>query len=127
MTRTATLALVVLAALAAATAASANRAPTAAERAAIVATLKPQWQSVPNRCLVISPRISTINVLFAYVPNPVRATKACLRYKGNGFYILHRQSGKWVVFYQGSDPPVCKSRIPPAVTKDLTKLPCLKR
>ena len=125
--RTATLALVVLAALAAATAASANRAPTCRrtrrDRRDAEAAVAVRPEPLPRH----QPAHLDDNVLFAYVPNPVRTTKGCLRYKGNGFYILHRQTGKWVVFYQGSDPPVCKSRIPPAVTKDLTKLPCLKR
>jgi hypothetical protein len=53
--------------------------------------------------------------------------KSCLRYRGDGFIILHHESGDWIVVYEGSDPPVCDSLIPPKVTRDLTALNCLKR
>ena len=74
---------------------------------------------------LLRPRVSTANPRFALVPDPVRKIASCLRWRGDGFQILQKQSTRWVFAYAGSDPPGCDSLVPPKVTLDLVKIRCL--
>ena len=45
------------------------------------------------------------------MPRPAPSNDPCLRYAGDGFFIL-KKTGGWKVVYVGSDAPACSLRIP---------------
>jgi len=64
-----------------------------------------------------NPRYAFTGLEFLNWRNP---HSGCVRYVGNGFYILKRTRTRWRLVYEGSDPPPCSLRVP----RDLTS--CLR-
>jgi hypothetical protein len=99
---------VAVAAVAAPAAANARRAPTFDERVAITRALQfAVAVSANGRFATATPEV--------LIPHPVPAKDPCLRYAGNGFFVL-RKAGRWKVIFVGSDWPPCSLGVP----RDLT-------
>ena len=116
MTRTALL-LGSLALVVCATAtADARRAPTFNERVGLIRALPADLRAHPAGCLRFTVAVSN-NGRFGMVtpevlmPRPAPSNDPCLRYAGDGFFIL-KKTGAWKVVYLGSDAPACSLRIP---------------
>ncbi len=107
-----TLALGVVAVLSAAPA-SARRAPTFAERGAIVAALPAWLRAEPVGCTVIDVIVSANGKWAEAAPVFFTRNKGCLRYAANGLFFLRRiGAARWRVVFNGSDPPPCALRVP---------------
>ena len=113
-------AAVALAAVAAPATASARRPPSFNERVAIIRALPADLRAYPAGCLQFAVVVSnhggwataTPEVL---IPNPVPENDPCLKYAGNGYFVL-RKAGRWKVVFVGSDRPACSLGVP----RDLT-------
>ena len=111
---------VALAAVAAPATASARRAPTFNERVAITRALPAELRAYPAGCMQFAVAVSD-NGRFAtatpevLIPRPVPANDPCLKYAGNGFFVLQK-AGRWKVVFVGSDRPPCSLGAP----RDLT-------
>lgn len=92
--------------------ASGARAPSLAERAAVVRALPAFVRNAPLECAWLKIRVSE-NPRYALVDPVFMNTDAprCARYAADGFFVL-RKSAKWTVIYNGSDLPRCARRIP---------------
>jgi hypothetical protein len=97
-----------------------SRAPTLREREQITNWYPAYIRNAPVECVFIVIRISSRDARYALsYPQPLNALKPhsrCLRYAGNGFYILKRQPGKWRRVYSGSVEPPCSLRVPHDLT-----------
>ena len=105
-----------LIAAASATSAGARRAPTFNERVAAIRALSADLRAYPAGCLQFEVVMSN-DGRFAMVtpevlmPRPAPSNDPCLRYAGDGFFVL-KKTGAWKVVYVGSDAPACSLRIP---------------
>jgi hypothetical protein len=102
------------AALSAPAAGAAARAPTHAEREAIVRALPAGIRAIPVGCVHLNVRVSR-SPRFAYVGPEflnARPGSRCLRYAGNGFFVLRKTGRAWRVVYTGSELPACSRGIP---------------
>lgn len=126
-------------ALLAAGAAAAHRLPTPPEQQALTGTVAAWLTRVapafPIGCLDLRFAVSTVDSRYAITTRTVSVRADCARYRGNGAEVLRRDSSGWRIIYEGSDPPRCSvkyhyrgdgSDIPPAVTRDLFGVPCLR-
>jgi hypothetical protein len=97
-------------------AAQAARTPTLDERVQITRALPAWLRKYPVGCVrlvtVISHdgRFATVSPQFLVRPG-AGVKDPCLRYAGNGHFVLGKQK-TWRVLYQGSDPPPCSLKIP---------------
>lgn len=108
---------VVVAALSLAASALAERAPTLNERAAITKGLPASLRNVPVGCVWLDISVSRSTAYSLVSPIFLNALHLpCLRYAGNGDFILRRRRGVWRVVFHGSDPPLCSLGVP----RDLT-------
>jgi hypothetical protein len=100
------------------------RDPTLREREQITNWYPAYIRNAPVRCLLIVIHISSRNARYALTyAQPLNALKPhsdCIRYVGNGFYILRKRGEKWKSIFAGSVDPPCSLKIP----RDLT--PCEK-
>ena len=91
------------------------RAPTARERAAIVAALPADIRAIPAECLRLDIRVSR-NGRYAWVggtyPRGEKRGSRCSAYGRNGFSILRRAARRWRIVYVGSVDPPCVLRVP---------------
>ena len=117
MKRTAlVLAVLALLVAASATTAGARRAPTFNERVAVIRALPSDLRAYPAGCLQFAVAVSN-NGRFALVtpevliPRPAPSNDPCLRYAGDGFFVL-KKTGAWKVVYVGSDAPACSLGVP---------------
>jgi hypothetical protein len=102
-----------LALLVGAVPAYAGRPPSFPEREAIAASLPQSLRSIPVGCVWLDVTVANAGGYAKVAPVFLNATKApCVKYASNGFFILKKQQARWRIIYQGSDPPVCKQRVP---------------
>jgi hypothetical protein len=114
-------AVLVLAGLGAPPAALAKRPPTHNERVAIIRALPADLRAYPADCVQFTVAVSgtgrfataTPEVL---IPRPSRASDPCLRYAGDGYFVL-RKTGRWRIVFTGSELPACSLGVP----RDLTR------
>ena len=89
---------------------------------AIIRALPADLRAYPAGCLQFAVAVSN-NGRFAtatpevLIPRPVPASDPCLRYAGDGFFVLQK-AGRWKVVFVGSDRPACSLGVP----RDLTAL-----
>jgi hypothetical protein len=118
VSRTGPVAAVVAVSLVVVATALGSRPPTLAERDAIVATYPASLRSAPAECVWFEIRISTRDSRYASVTVAFNThQKRCIRYEHNGSDILKKTSGRWKVYWTGSDVPSCKLKIPPDLMK----------
>ena len=94
--------------------AAAARPPTLPEREAITRALPAYLRNTPIECVWLDVSVSR-NPRYALVaPVSLNATtpgSRCIRYAGNGFYVL-KKARRWRVVYEGSVEPPCKLGVP---------------
>jgi hypothetical protein len=100
-------------------AAGAARPPTVAERTAITTALPTGFKRYPIGCVWL-PTVVSSSGRYATVRPVVLATPPCIRYAGNGYWIL-RKRPRWRIVFAGSEPPPCSLGVP----RDLIR--CVKR
>ena len=115
--------LIAFGTLAPAAAGAIPREPTLTERAAITAALPSSIRGYPVGCVWLSIAVSRSGRFAKVVPDVLRATRPpCLKYAGDGFYILKRVT-RWRVIFAGSVGPPCALRMP---TEILGRLRCTR-
>ena len=98
--------------LASTAAAATRREPTRSERSAITAALPPLVRADPVGCVWLNITLSRNGRFAMVVSDVLRATRPpCLKYAGNGFYILKRES-RWRIIFTGSVGPPCALGVP---------------
>jgi len=108
---------VVAAALSLVASAPAKRAPTLTARAAVTKALPESLRNVPVGCVWLDITVSRSGAYSLVSPVFLNALHLpCLRYAGNGDFILRKQSRVWRVIFRGSVAPPCSLRVP----RDLT-------
>jgi len=108
---------VVVAALSVVASVPAKRAPTLKERGAITKALPASLRNVPVGCVWLHITVSRSGAYSLVSPVFLNALHLpCLRYAGNGDFILRKRQGAWRVIFHGSDPPSCSLKVP----RDLT-------
>lgn len=91
----------------------AERAPTPRQRAALTLALPSSIRSDPVGCVWLSIAVSNNGKYAIVAPVFLDATRMpCLRYASNGYWLLKRSPVKWVIVFNGSDPPPCSLRVP---------------
>jgi hypothetical protein len=102
--------------LALAPSAGGTRAPTIAEREAIVAALPASIRNTPVECLWLRIVVSSRDPRYALADgvylNARQRRSRCVRYARNGFEILKRTARGWRIVFSGSDLPRCSLRVP---------------
>jgi len=96
----------------------AKRAPTLNERAAITKALPASLRNTPAGCVWLKTAVSRSGAYALVSPVYLNALHLpCLRYAGNGDFILKKRPAGWRIVFHGSDPPSCSLGVP----RDLTR------
>jgi hypothetical protein len=94
----------------------AARPPTKAERVAITRVLPAHVRNTQVGCVWLIIEISTRNHSFASVGGmylgSLKPHDPCLHHAGNWFYVLRKKTGRWRIYYSGTDLPRCRLGIP---------------
>jgi hypothetical protein len=92
--------------------AEAARAPTYLEREGITQALPASIRSIPAGCVWLETSVSKNGRWALVAPRFLNALHApCLRYAGNGAFLLEKLE-TWKVVFAGSDPAPCSLHAP---------------